>query len=434
MENPKQLQAEKAAENKIESERGPEKTSKEIVDEIFRVHDHIYLIDADTYQSNIMMSLKKEYEKHSSFIGQTIPQTLYNEALEVGSRNATWQEQIDRKIFDVDALLEKTGEDQWGAEVFAEIIHRDLITKDELTSLLKKRKEVTLIPENQKTYNEWKIFAKQVHNDYLNFLESRLAVAKIEDLEQTERGILAKLRRAEVDGKIQSYIDKDAKMLEFVRKYLSKFGERKAFNQERDKRISLVIEKIKDKYHISEKPLTLYPQLETTDSAFGGLDKLEGKKILDLASGSVIDENSLQLMDRAASGDSSARQEIIKRGMYDLYTHREEDPLNPLGYRLYEPWFSRALLELGAKPVGIDVGNLDGEEFEHHRVDLSQPGALDFLPDKSFDAVNLNGLFSSPQLESMTGESEVDKMKEELKKQIRRILKADGQILEYSKV
>ncbi len=434
MENSKQWQAEKPVENQVESERGPEKTSKEIVDEIFHVLDHIYLIDADTYQSNVMMSLKKEYETHSSFVGQPVPQTLYDEALEVDRRISAWNEQMDRKTFDVDAFLEKTGEEQWSARLFVEIILQGLMTKDELTSLLKKRKEVTLIPENQETYNEWKIFAKQVHNDYLNFLESRLAVAKIEDLEQAERGYLGKLRRAEVDGKIQSYIDRDAKMLEFVRKYLSKFEERKSFNRERDKRISLITEKIKEKYHISEKPLTLYPQLETTDGAFGGLDKLEGKKILDLACGSVIDENSLRLMDRATSGDSMARQEIIKRGMYDLYTHREEDPVNPLGYRLYEPWFSRALLELGASPVGIDIGNLDGEEFEHHRVDLSQPGALDFLPDKSFDAVNLNGLFSSPQLESMTGESEVDKMKEELKKQIRRILKADGQILEYSKV
>ena len=196
MENPKQWQAEKPVENQVESERGPEKTSKEIVDEIFHVLDHIYLIDADTYQSNVMMSLKKEYETHSSFIGQPVPQTLYDEALEVDRRINAWNEQMDRKTFDVDAFLEKTGEEQWSARLFVEIILQGLMTKDELTSLLKKRKEVTLIPENQETYNEWKIFAKQVHNDYLNFLESRLAVAKIEDLEQAERGYLGKLRRA----------------------------------------------------------------------------------------------------------------------------------------------------------------------------------------------------------------------------------------------
>ena len=49
-------------------------------------------------------------------------------------------------------------------------MRRRLIPNDELTSLFKKRKEAELIPENQKVYDEWRTFAKQVHNDYLNFL------------------------------------------------------------------------------------------------------------------------------------------------------------------------------------------------------------------------------------------------------------------------
>jgi hypothetical protein len=52
---------------------------------------------------------------------------------------------------------------------------------------------------------------------------------------------------------------------------------------------------------------------------------------------------------------------------------------------------------LGAYPVGVDFGNLEGEAFEHYRVDLGQKGALDFLPSHSFDAVQDSRLFGSPE-------------------------------------
>jgi len=63
----------------------------------------------------------------------------------------------------------------------------------------------------------------------------------------------------------------------------------------------------------------------------------------------------------------------------------------------FEPWFCRILLELEANPVGIDMGDLEGETFEHYRVDLGQVGALDFLPGHSFDAVQDSRLFGSPE-------------------------------------
>ena len=64
---------------------------------------------------------------------------------------------------------------------------------------------------------------------------------------------------------------------------------------------------------------------------------------------------------------------------------------------MFEPWFARLLLELGAEPVALDGGDLDGERFEHHRVDLGRPGALDFLAAASFDGVQDSRLFGSPE-------------------------------------
>jgi hypothetical protein len=52
----------------------------------------------------------------------------------------------------------------------------------------------------------------------------------------------------------------------------------------------------------------------------------------------------------------------------------------------FEPWMCRLFAALGGRPVGLDIGDLDREQFEHHQVDLGIPGALDFLPSASFDA------------------------------------------------
>jgi hypothetical protein len=73
-------------------------------------------------------------------------------------------------------------------------------------------------------------------------------------------------------------------------------------------------------------------------------------------------------------------------------------PVSPQGYTaLFEPWFCRILFALGAKPVGIDIGDLNGEQFEHYEADVSRAGALDFLPQQSFDAVHDSRLFGSPE-------------------------------------
>jgi hypothetical protein len=130
--------------------------------------------------------------------------------------------------------------------------------------------------------------------------------------------------------------------------------------------------------------------------AFGSLDRVRGKRILDLASGS----NSSRSPD---TGQRTA---------------------------LFEPWFCRLLLELGAEPVAIDAGDLEGEGFEHHRADLGAPGALDFLPDASFDGVQDSRLFGSPEFRAAhPGRRDHQRVKAELRRQERRLLRPGGVIV-----
>ncbi|HYK97527.1 MAG TPA: hypothetical protein VEU77_03960 [Candidatus Acidoferrales bacterium] len=130
--------------------------------------------------------------------------------------------------------------------------------------------------------------------------------------------------------------------------------------------------------------------------AFGSLGALRGKRILDIACGS----NSSRSPD---TGERTAA---------------------------FEPWFCRLLYELDADAVGVDAGDLDGERFEHHTVDLSRIGALDFLPDASFDGVQDSRLFGSPEFRGVVKNERMrDAIKAELRRQERRMLKKGGVII-----
>jgi len=129
---------------------------------------------------------------------------------------------------------------------------------------------------------------------------------------------------------------------------------------------------------------------------FGSLDRVRGKRILDIASGSNSSRSP-------ATGRRTA---------------------------LFEPWFARLLLGLGAEPVAVDSGDLEGERFEHHRVDLGQPGALDFLPDASFDGVQDSRLFGSPEFrKAYPRRRDHERVKAEIARQERRLLKPDGVLI-----
>jgi hypothetical protein len=94
----------------------------------------------------------------------------------------------------------------------------------------------------------------------------------------------------------------------------------------------------------------------------------------------------------------------------------------------FEPWMCRLLRELGASPVGVDIGDLAGEAFEHHRVDLGLPGALDFLPTGSFDAIHESRLFGSPEFRA-AHRRQTERVRREIHRQERRLLRAGGVII-----
>ncbi len=148
-------------------------------------------------------------------------------------------------------------------------------------------------------------------------------------------------------------------------------------------------------------------------NAYETVANLQKKRILDIACGS----NSSRLPVAPAAT-------LFGRGLF-----RPEHK----GYTaLFEPWFCRILVELGAAPVGIDRGDLQNEVFEHYAVDLGQPGALNFLPDHSFDGIQDSRLFGSPEFtEEFPRQSERLEVAREIFTQEKRLLK-DGGILIHS--
>jgi hypothetical protein len=145
--------------------------------------------------------------------------------------------------------------------------------------------------------------------------------------------------------------------------------------------------------------------------AYPRLADVQNKKILDIACGS----NTSKL---PASGF-----------IHTLLRDVKFDPNR--GYTaLFEPWFCRILFELQAIPVGVDFGDLESEVFIHHRVDLGKPGALDFLPEHSFDGIQDSRLFGSPEFTAQfPNPADRQKVAREITRQESRLLKSDGIII-----
>jgi SAM-dependent methyltransferase len=125
--------------------------------------------------------------------------------------------------------------------------------------------------------------------------------------------------------------------------------------------------------------------------AFGQLEAIRGQTVLDIACGSNTSRSPETGMRTAA----------------------------------FEPWMCRLLLELGARAVGIDIGDLADEAFEHHRVDLGVPGALDFLATGSFDAIHESRLFGSPEFRDAYGRG-AERVRREIHRQEGRLLRPGG--------
>ena len=146
--------------------------------------------------------------------------------------------------------------------------------------------------------------------------------------------------------------------------------------------------------------------------SYGRLSALQNKRILDIACGSNTSKLPASLYVNTPFGQMSIGR--ANKG----YT------------ALFEPWFCRILLELGATPVGVDFGDLEQELFIHHRVDLGKAGALDFLPGHSFDGIQDSRLFGSPEFTAQFPHP-ADRLKvaQEIRLQEQRLLKVDGIII-----
>jgi hypothetical protein len=144
-------------------------------------------------------------------------------------------------------------------------------------------------------------------------------------------------------------------------------------------------------------------------NSFAVLSDIQDKKILDIACGSNTSKAPASLYINTPFGEKR-----IGRASKGFTAQ-------------FEPWFCRILLELDANPVGIDFGDLDREFFAHYRADLGRIGALDFLPDRSFDAFQDSRLFGSPEFTAQFPD-QADRLKiaQEIKSQEQRLLKTDG--------
>jgi hypothetical protein len=193
-----------------------------------------------------------------------------------------------------------------------------------------------------------------------------------------------------------------------------------ASGQEDRLMIAAMITILDDKYDLSVKlareagvDLIIQQLVARTVRAFGPLSSVQGKRILDLACGSNTSKAPSSF-----DVDTPFRRQRIRLRSADEYSPQ------------FEPWFCRILLALGADPVGIDLGDLDSEEFEHYRVDLGQSGALDFMPAHSFDAIQDSRLFGSPEFTSQFP-TETDRLRiaDEIRQQEKRLLRPDGIII-----
>ncbi len=147
-------------------------------------------------------------------------------------------------------------------------------------------------------------------------------------------------------------------------------------------------------------------------NSFGRLSLLRGKSVLDIACGSNTSRAPASLYIDTPFGELTLGR--ASKG----YTAQ------------FEPWFCRILLELGAVPAGVDFGDLEQEVFTHYRVDLGKDGALDFLPDHSFDAVQDSRLFGSPEFTAQfTDPADHLRVAQEIVRQERRLLKPKGIVI-----
>lgn len=184
--------------------------------------------------------------------------------------------------------------------------------------------------------------------------------------------------------------------------------------------IAAMLKALDEKYNLSGK-ISREPGLKEI------IQQLLGR--IYQAYGTFADMKSKRILDIACGSNTSKAPSFVYVNT-PFGEHRIPVPASEGYTAQFEPWFCRMLIELGADPVGIDFGNLDGETFEHHNVDLGQPGALSFLSDHSFDAVQDSRLFGSPEFTSQFPDrGDRLKVAAEIWRQEQRLLKANGIVI-----
>jgi hypothetical protein len=182
--------------------------------------------------------------------------------------------------------------------------------------------------------------------------------------------------------------------------------------------IALAIQKLDTRYDLHKKLIREPGVAEIIEQmagrlahSFGRVSDLKYKRILDIACGSNSSKMPGAVYVNTPFGE-------ITLGARRGYT------------ALFEPWFCRLLFELRAIPVGLDFGDLDREVFKHCQIDLGKPGALGFLPDATFDAIQDSRLFGSPEFTAQFPD-QADRLKvaREIVQQERRLLKPGGIII-----
>lgn len=167
------------------------------------------------------------------------------------------------------------------------------------------------------------------------------------------------------------------------------------------------------------------PDRELLDRAIGELDRRYrlGSKI---AAEPNLEAIMVEFIDRLSDAFGSPAA-IRDRTVLDIAcgSNSSRSPVTGRRTAEFEPWMCRLLLELGARPVGVDIGDLDGEAFEHHRVDLGLPGAIDILATGSFDAIHESRLFGSPEFRAAYGRR-TDAIRREIHRQEGRLLRPGG--------
>jgi len=182
--------------------------------------------------------------------------------------------------------------------------------------------------------------------------------------------------------------------------------------------MALAIQRLDSRYDLHKKLESEPGVAEIIEQMAGRLAKsyerlsnLKYKRILDIACGSNTSKMPRSVYVNTPFGE-------ITLGTSQGYT------------ALFEPWFCRILFELRAIPVGVDFGDLEHEVFKHCQIDLGKPGALGFLPDAAFDAIQDSRLFGSPEFTKEFPDLD-DRLKvaEEIVRQEHRVLKPDGIII-----